>query len=85
MKGRSGLTNLISLCDRVTCTEDEAKAVYVVYRVLHKTLDSISHSILLEKLAVHGLDRCAHHWVKSSLSPNTGGEQSYMQLAASLQ
>ncbi|NXN07228.1 PO23 protein, partial [Indicator maculatus] len=29
-----------------------------------KAFDTVSHSILLEKLAAHGLDRCTLCWVK---------------------
>ncbi|KAK4818051.1 LOW QUALITY PROTEIN: hypothetical protein QYF61_004578 [Mycteria americana] len=56
MKGRSCLTNLISLYDQVTCLVDEGKAVDVTYLDFSKDFDTISHSILLEKLAAHGLD-----------------------------
>ncbi|KAK4825741.1 hypothetical protein QYF61_002180 [Mycteria americana] len=55
-KGRSCLTNLISFCDKVTCLVDEGKAVDVVYLDFRKAFGTISHSILLEKLAAHGLD-----------------------------
>jgi len=37
--------------------------VGVVYLGFSKAFDSISHSILLEKLTVHGLDGCTLHWV----------------------
>jgi len=57
MKGRSCLTNLIS-SDKVTCLVDEGKAVEVVYWDFNKAFDTISHSILLDKLAAHGLDGC---------------------------
>ncbi|GAB0198268.1 hypothetical protein GRJ2_002292200 [Grus japonensis] len=57
MKGRSCLINLISFYDQVTCLVDEGKAADVVYLDFSKTFDTISHSILLEKLAAHGLDK----------------------------
>ncbi|KAK4823319.1 hypothetical protein QYF61_000921 [Mycteria americana] len=66
-KGRSCLTNLISFYDKVTCLVDEGKAVDVVYLVFSKAFDTVSHSILLEKLAAHGLDGCTLCWVKNWL------------------
>jgi len=38
--------------------------VDTVYLDFSKTFDTISYSILLEKLAVHGLDGNTLHWVK---------------------
>ncbi|KAK4830721.1 hypothetical protein QYF61_013171 [Mycteria americana] len=67
MKGRSCLTNLISFYNKVTCLVDEGKVVDVVYLDFSKAFDTISHSILLEKLAAHGLDGCTLHWVKNWL------------------
>jgi len=58
MKGRSCLTNLISFYDQVTCLVDENKAVDVVYLYFSKAFDTVPRSILLEKLAAHGLDGC---------------------------
>ncbi|KAK4822666.1 hypothetical protein QYF61_019033 [Mycteria americana] len=67
MKGKSCLTNLISFYDQMTCLVDEGKAVDVIYLDFSKAFDTISHSILLEKLAAHGLDRHILHWVKNWL------------------
>ncbi|NXM07615.1 PO22 protein, partial [Tyrannus savana] len=61
-KGRSCLTNLISFYDQVTHLVDKGKAVDVVYLDFSKAFDTVSHSILLEKLAAHGLDRGALCW-----------------------
>ncbi|GAB0188523.1 mitochondrial enolase superfamily member 1 [Grus japonensis] len=61
-----GLTNLI-FYDKVTCLVDEGKAVHVVYLNFSKAFDTVSHSILLEKLAAHGLDMHTLRWVKNWL------------------
>ncbi|KAK4811337.1 hypothetical protein QYF61_024473 [Mycteria americana] len=65
-KGRSCLTNLISFYDK-TRLVDEGKAVDVIYLDFSKAFDAVSHSILLEKLVAHGLDRCTLCWVKNWL------------------
>ncbi|PKU41093.1 rna-directed dna polymerase from mobile element jockey-like [Limosa lapponica baueri] len=65
MKGRSCLTNLISFYGKVICMVDEGKAVDIVYLDFSKAFDTISHSILLEKLAAYGLDRHILCWVDS--------------------
>ena len=49
-KDRSCLTNLISFYNPLTRLVDEGKAVDVAF-------DTVSHSIRLQKLAAHGLDR----------------------------
>ncbi|GAB0195220.1 hypothetical protein GRJ2_001987300 [Grus japonensis] len=67
MKGRSCLTNLIFFYDKVTCLVDEGKAVDVVYLDFSKAFDTVSHSILLEKLAAHSLDGRPLCWVKTWL------------------
>ncbi|GAB0178454.1 hypothetical protein GRJ2_000310700 [Grus japonensis] len=51
----------------VTCLVDEGKAVDVTYLDFSKAFDTISHSILLEKLAAHGVDGRTLHWVKNWL------------------
>ena len=63
----AGLTNFISFHDQVVCLVDEGKAVDVVYLDFSKAFDTVSHSILLQKLAVRGLDRYTLGWVRNWL------------------
>jgi len=51
---------------------DEGKAVDVIYLDFSKAFDTVPHSILLEKLAAHGLDGCTLRWIKNWLN---GGAQ----------
>uniref|UniRef100_A0A8B9CU89 Reverse transcriptase domain-containing protein n=1 Tax=Anser brachyrhynchus TaxID=132585 RepID=A0A8B9CU89_9AVES len=67
MKGRTCLTNLISFYDQVTRLVDEGKAVDVVYLDFSKAFDTVSHRILLKKLAARGLDWRMLCWVKNWL------------------
>jgi len=62
------LTNLISFDDQETSLVDEGKAVDVVYLHFSKAFDTVPHSILLEKLAAHGLDWCTLHWINNWLN-----------------
>jgi len=68
MKGRSYLTNLISFYDQVACIVDEGKAVDVIYLDFSKAFNTVPPSILLEKLAAHGLDGCTLRWIKNWLN-----------------
>ncbi|GAB0205952.1 mitochondrial enolase superfamily member 1 [Grus japonensis] len=77
MKGRSCLTNLISFYDKVACLVDEGKAADVVYLDFSKAFDTISHNILLEKLAAHSLDRHTLCWVKTWLDVVNGVKSSW--------
>ncbi|GAB0181703.1 mitochondrial enolase superfamily member 1 [Grus japonensis] len=63
-KGRSCLTNLISFYEKVTRLVDEEEALDVVHLDFSEAFDTVSHSILLEKLAAHGLDGHTLCWVK---------------------
>uniref|UniRef100_A0A493T0R3 Reverse transcriptase domain-containing protein n=1 Tax=Anas platyrhynchos platyrhynchos TaxID=8840 RepID=A0A493T0R3_ANAPP len=67
MKGRSCLTNLISFYEKVMRLVDEGKAVDVVFLDFSKAFDTISHSILLKKLAALDLDWRMLRWVRNWL------------------
>jgi len=43
---------------------DEGKPVDVIYLDFSKAFDTVPHSILLEKLAAHGLDGCTLRRIK---------------------
>lgn len=45
----------------------KGKAVDVFYLDFSKVFDTVSHSILLEKLPAHGLDGWTPGWVKNRL------------------
>ncbi|RMB88883.1 hypothetical protein DUI87_34726 [Hirundo rustica rustica] len=66
-RGRSCLTNLITFYEQVTCLVDAGKAVDVVCLDFSKAFDTVSHSILLDKLAARGLDRSTLCWVRNWL------------------
>ncbi|RMC00455.1 hypothetical protein DUI87_23065 [Hirundo rustica rustica] len=72
-KGRSCLTNLVSFYDQVTRLVEAGKAVDVVYLDFSKAFDTVSHSILLDKLAAHGLDRGTLRWVRNWLDGRAQG------------
>jgi len=61
LTGRSCLTNLMSFYSTVTHLVDKGKAVDVVYL----DFDTVANSILLAKLAAHGLDECTLCWEKN--------------------
>jgi len=67
MKGRSCLNNLISCYDQVNCLVHKGKAVGVTYLDFRTAFETVPHSILLEKLAAHGLDGCTLRWIKNWL------------------
>ena len=61
MKGRSCLTNFISFYDQVVRLVGEGKALDTVYLDFSEAFGVVSHSILLGKLAVRGLDGYTVH------------------------
>ena len=72
------MADLISFCNTATRLVEEGKAVDVVYLGVSKAFVTLSHSILLEKLAALDLDRCTVCRVKFWLDgwSQSGGEWS---------
>lgn len=63
----------------MTCLVNKGKAVDIVYLDFRKAFDTDSHSILMEKLALHGLDESIFDWFKEMavwLGPKSHGEWS---------
>ncbi|CAM4650280.1 unnamed protein product [Caretta caretta] len=66
-KGKSCLTNLIAFYDEITGSVDEGKAVDVLFLDFSKAFDTVSHSILANKLRKYGLDEWTIRWIESWL------------------
>ncbi|KAK4815480.1 hypothetical protein QYF61_003016, partial [Mycteria americana] len=67
IKGKSCLTNWISLYDKVTRLVDEGKAMDVVFLDFSQAFDTVPHSILLDKLSNCEMSRYTLHWVMNRL------------------
>ena len=66
-RGKSCLTNLISFYDKVTHLVDQGKPVNVIFWGFSKALNTVSHSILLDKMPSVQLDKHIPQWVSNWL------------------
>ncbi|KAK4807129.1 hypothetical protein QYF61_018470 [Mycteria americana] len=67
-RGKSCLTNLISFYDKVTHLVDQGKPVDVGFLDFSKAFDTVSHSILLDKMSSIQLDKSIIRWVTNWLT-----------------
>lgn len=67
-KGRSCLSNVISIYDKVTSLVDEGEVVSVVFLAFIKAFDTIRYSILLEKLSNCEINKFMLRWVMNCLN-----------------
>ena len=66
-KGKSCLTNLLSLYDKVTHLVDEGKEVDTVFLDFSKAFDTVPYSIPLDQLSNCGMSGFTVCWVKDWL------------------
>ncbi|GAB0188372.1 mitochondrial enolase superfamily member 1 [Grus japonensis] len=64
VRGRACLTNLVSFYDKVT---HQGKPVDVIFLDFSKAFDTVSHSILLDKMSSTQLDKNIVRWVSNWL------------------
>ncbi|GAB0179481.1 mitochondrial enolase superfamily member 1 [Grus japonensis] len=67
VKGRACLTNLVSFYDKVTHLVDQGKPVDVIFLDFSKAFDTVSHSILLDKMSSIQFDKNTVQWVSNWL------------------
>jgi len=64
-KGKSCLTNLINVSDKMTKLVDEGRTVDIVYWDFSKAFHTVSHKIVIDKLLMYRLDAQIVTWTAS--------------------
>ena len=85
-RGKSCLTDLISFYDKVTHLVDQGMPVNVIFLDFSKAFDTVSHSILLDKMSSIELDKHIIKWVSNrldGLGSESHSKWAYIGLVAS--
>lgn len=75
IKRKSCLSNFISFYDKVTCFVDEGKAADIIFLDFSKAFDTVSRSILLDKVSNCEINRITLCWVMSWLSGSSAANR----------
>ena len=67
-KGRSCMTNLLTLVDTVTKNLDEGKDMDIVFLDFAKAFDKVPHGGLIRKLEMHGIGGELRRWIENWLT-----------------
>ena len=66
-KNKNTTSELLTLFDTIMEAKEEKKEILVLLYDLSSAFDTVNHEILLTKLEIYGLNKCALNWVKSFL------------------
>ena len=66
-RGRSTASNLIEFWDEVTEAAENKQSLSIIYTDLRKAFDSVSHRLLITKLARYGIGNKTLRWLKNFL------------------
>lgn len=70
-KGKPCLTNLITSCNKASCSVDVGWDMDIIYLDFPKAFDAVFHSLFLKNLMCYALDKFSIWWVGNWLTGHT--------------